>query len=188
MLISVYLEDEDDDDDEEDEAEAEAVPEPKLDPEAKPDPEPEAKPDPEPEAKPDPGPEANLRQNPPIPVSKPEPEAPKPGGVWAALNPVNWFKQPEVQKMKDSADKKDRPKQATVVCEVCGKSVSGDGAWQMHIEGAYHRKALLRKERGKRLERSYNHQIRRARARERRRNSAFPPALRAARTTRPRRT
>merc|ERR1711991_1230441 len=103
--------DEDDDDDEEDEAEAEAVPEPKLDPEAKPDPEPEAKPEPK-----------------PIPVSKPEPEAPKPGGVWAALNPVNWFKQPEVLKMKDSADKKDRPKQATVVCEVCGKSVSGDGA------------------------------------------------------------
>ena len=80
-------------------------------------------------------------------MSKPEPEAPKPGGVWAALNPVNWFKQPEVRKMKNSADKKDRPKQATVVCDVCGKSVSGDGAWQMHIEGAYHRKALLRKER-----------------------------------------
>lgn len=122
----VYLEDEDDDEDEEVEAEAEAVPELKLEDEAKPEPKP--------------APELT-------PVSKPEPEAPKPGGVWAALNPVNWFKQSEVQKTKDSADKKDRPKQATVVCDVCGKSVSGDGAWQMHIEGAYHRKALLRKER-----------------------------------------
>lgn len=132
----VYLEDEDDDEDEdeEDEAEAEAVPEPELEPEAKPEPEPEAKPEPKP------APEL-------APVSKPEPEAPKPGGVWAALNPVNWFKQPEVQKTKNSVDKKERPKQATVVCDVCGKSVSGDGAWQMHIEGAYHKKALLRKER-----------------------------------------
>ena len=127
----VYLEDEDEDEDEDEEdeaeaAEAEAVPEPKLEPEAKPEPKP--------------APELT-------PVSKPEPEAPKPGGVWAALNPVNWFKQPEVQKTKNSVDKKDRPKQATVVCDVCGKSVSGDGAWQMHIEGAYHKKALLRKER-----------------------------------------
>ena len=125
----MYLEDEDDDEDEDEEGEAEAVPEPELEPEAKPEPEPEAKP----------SQSSHLCQSP-----SPRLEA---RGVWAALNPVNWFKQPEVQKMKNSADKKDRPKQATVVCDVCGKSVSGDGAWQMHIEGAYHKKALLRKER-----------------------------------------
>ena len=127
----VYLEDdEDDDEDDEYEAvdEAEAVPVPE------PEPEPEAVP----ELKADPAPE---------PVSEPEPEAHKPGGVWAALNPVNWFKHPEETKKKDAGNKKDRPKQATVVCDVCGKSVSGEGAWQMHIEGAYHKKALLRKER-----------------------------------------
>ena len=145
----VYLED-DEDDDEDDEYEAvdEAVAEPE--PEAVPEPEPEAVPelkaDPAPELKAESVPE--LKADPaPEPVSEPEPEANKPGGVWAALNPVNWFKQPEETKKKDAGNKKDRPKQATVVCDVCGKSVSGDGAWQMHIEGAYHKKALLRKER-----------------------------------------
>ena len=145
----VYLED-DEDDDEDDEYEAvdEAVAEPE--PEAVPEPEPEAVP----ELKADPAPELRAESVPelkadpaPEPVSEPEPEAHKPGGVWAALNPVNWFKQPEETKKKDAGNKKDRPKQATVVCDVCGKSVSGDGAWQMHIEGAYHKKALLRKER-----------------------------------------
>ena len=150
----VYLEDdEDDDEDDEYEAvdEAEAVPEPE--PEAVPEPEPEAVP----ELKADPAPELKAESVPELkadpapepkadPAPEPDPEAHKPGGVWAALNPVNWFKQPEETKKKDAGNKKDRPKQATVVCDVCGKSVSGDGAWQMHIEGAYHKKALLRKE------------------------------------------
>ena len=179
----VYLEDdEDDDEDDEYEAvdEAEAVPVPEAVPEPEPEAVPEPKADPAPELKADPAPE--LKADPaPEPVSEPEPEANKPGGVWAALNPVNWFKQPEETKKKDAGNKKDRPKQATVVCDVCGKSVSGDEAWQMHIEGAYHKKALLRKEReaaGEVVQPPNQPGTgKRARANFRKKLKAFPPGV-----------